>query len=482
MTKRIAIVGAGISGLATAHYLRRGLSAAALGADLVILESDRVPGGTMRTVREDGFFIEWGPNGFLANKPHTLDLVRELGMEARLQRSSDSARRRYVFVRGRLRRMPETPFSFLASDLLTLPGRLRVLAEPFAPPPPAGKDESVAEFASRRLGAEAMEKLIEPMTAGVFAGDPDKLSLGSCFPRIRELESRYGGLIKAMLSLRWERRMGRASAVGPDGRPKEMSAGPGGALTSFDNGVAVLIEALAGKLSSGLRLNAVVESIARRDGRWVLSVQDRDRRAEESADAVVLACPAHAASRIVGRLDPALADELGLIPYVPVAVAALGYDAASLRRPLDGFGFLVPRTEGRRILGALWDSSVFPGRAPQGRALVRVMVGGARQPALARQREENILALAREELALTMGLRAEPVLAKVFAHERAIPQYPVGHAEALGRIDGLVRAHQGLHLNSNAYLGIGLNDCVLRSRLAAERVLRDLAGPAAMLQ
>ncbi|MFA6315997.1 MAG: protoporphyrinogen oxidase, partial [Elusimicrobiota bacterium] len=298
MPRKVVIVGAGISGLVTAHYLRRTLEASGETSDILILEADSIPGGTMRTVPDQGFDIEWGPNGFLTNKPHTLDLVRDLGIESRLLRSSDRARKRFVLSEGKLKRLPESPFSFFTSDLLSLAGRLRVMAEPFASAPPEGKDESLAEFASRRLGTEAMEKLIEPMAAGVFAGDPDRLSLKSCFPRIHELEIRYGGLIKAMLSLQWERRRGKAAAIGPDGRPKEMSAGPGGVLTSFDKGVRVLIETLAGRLSDSLRFDVNVSSLKRLGSRWELSVSEKGRPSYVQADAVVLACPAGEASRI----------------------------------------------------------------------------------------------------------------------------------------------------------------------------------------
>ena len=463
---RIAVVGAGISGLATAHFLRQGLSAAGAGAELTVFEAGREPGGTMRTAREQGFFMEWGPNGFLTNKPATLELVRELGCEGRLLSSSSLARKRYVFSGGRMHRLPEAPPAFLRSQLLSWSGRLRVMAEPFAPGPPPDRDESVAEFARRRLGAQAMERLIEPMCAGVFAGDPDQLSLRSCFPRIHELESRYGGLIKAMLSLRWERRKAAS-------RPA-MSAGPGGVLTSFDTGVQALVEVLAGRCAAELRLGAEVASVTRRDGRFRLAVKASGQVSECEADAVIVSAPAYAASGLLRGLDAELGAELDRIPYAPITVAALGYDAAALRNPLDGFGFLVPRLEGRRILGALWDSSVFPGRAPQGRALIRVMVGGARQPDLARLPAEELLALVRAELRELMGITAEPLLERVFFHGRGIPQYRVGHGRLLERTQARLAAWPGLHLNSNAYRGVSLNDCVLQSRLCAQSVLKGL--------
>ncbi|HAM35704.1 MAG TPA: protoporphyrinogen oxidase [Elusimicrobia bacterium] len=462
--KRIAIVGGGVSGLATAYSLDRQLEAAGLSAEMLIFESQPKPGGTMRTIQEQGFFMESGPNGFLTNKPHALDLARELGLENRLQKSSGLARKRFVFSRGRLHRLPETPGAFLGCRLLSPGGRLRVLAEPFVRPGSRQQDESVAQFASRRLGQEAMEKLIEPMTAGVFAGNPDQLSLRSCFPRIHELESRYGGLIKAMLALRGERRR--------RGVKQSMSAGPGGVLTSFDAGVEVLIDSLAGCLAKSLRLNAAVEAVSRCNGKYLLSVRENSGSAQCEADAVVLATPAHAAGRLLGVSAPELGAELERIPYVPVAVVALGFDAAALSRPWDGFGFLVPRKEGRGILGALWDSSVFEGRAPAGKALVRVMVGGARQPELARLTQGELLALVREELRGIMGIKAEPVLSRVFFHEQGIPQYLVGHGQVLERLNARLAAWPGFYLNSNAYRGVSLNDCIRESKLAAQSMLK----------
>ena len=353
---RIAIVGAGISGLATAHYLVRFLSAAGKSAEMVILEAEKVPGGKMRTIVEEGFRMEWGPNGFLTNKPHSLELVRELGIEDRLARSSDLARKRFIYSGGTMHRLPETPRAFLLSNLLSLGGKLRICGEPFAPAPPGGVDESLGDFARRRLGEEALEKLIDPMVTGIFAGDPDRMSLASCFPVIRDLERRYGGLVKGMLSLARERRKA--------GEKREMSAGPGGVLTSFDDGVQALIDVLSGRLADGLHLGVSVEQARRRDGQRILSLLADGQRGEIDADRVVFAILAYAAAEIVRPLDPDLSGALGAIPYSPISVVALGYDRATLGHPLDGFGFLIPRGEKRKILGALWDSSVFENRAP----------------------------------------------------------------------------------------------------------------------
>ena len=218
--KRIVIVGAGISGMCTAHSLVREFSAAGKSVEILLFEAEKVPGGKMRTIREDGFHMEWGPNGFLTNKPHSLELVKELGAEDRLARSSDLARKRFIFSGGRLHRLPETPQAFFRSRLLSLRGRVRILGELFAPGPPEGVDESLGNFARRRLGPEALEKLIDPMVTGIYAGDPDRMSLESCFPLIHDLERKHGGLVKGMIALQRERKKA--------GEKREMSAGPGG--------------------------------------------------------------------------------------------------------------------------------------------------------------------------------------------------------------------------------------------------------------
>jgi oxygen-dependent protoporphyrinogen oxidase len=466
--RRIAIVGAGISGLCTAHYLVREFQAAGKSVEIILFEADPVPGGKMRSIPQDGFRMEWGPNGFLTNKPHSLNLVRELGIEDRLARSSDLARKRFIFSGGRLHRLPETPAAFFRSPLLSLPGRLRIIGELFAPPPPAGVDESLGDFARRRLGPEALEKLIDPMVTGIFAGDPDRMSLKSCFPLIHDLEQKHGGLVKGMLALQRERRNA--------GEKREMSAGPGGVLMSFSNGVQELTDILADRFSNGLHLGVTVDRISRRDGKILLSLEERKLRGEIDADVVVLAVPAYAASELLGDLDSSLRAALSAIPYSPVSVVALGYDKAALGNPLDGFGFLIPRGEKRKILGALWDSSVFPNRAPEGKALIRAMVGGVRSPALSALPPEELFRLVRGELAATMGVTADPILTRSFFHEKGIPQYLVGHAKVLGRIEERLAAFPRIYLNSNAYRGIALNDCVLQSRLTAERIIRDLHG------
>lgn len=459
---RIVIVGAGLSGLCTAFYLVRELEKAGKDAEILIFESDSVPGGKMRTIRQDGFNLEWGPNGFLTNKPFGMELVKELGIEGKVVRSSDEARKRYIYSGGALQRLPETPVAFFRSGLLSLKGRARIMWEPFAAGAPENVDESLGDFARRRLGPEALEKLIDPMVTGIYAGDPERMSLRSCFPLIHNLESRYGGLVRGMLCLKRER--------AKQGVKTKMSAGPGGVLVSFDGGVQTLADELASPLSDGLHMNVSVDRVERRGRGYILGISERGVREELEADVLVAATAGYDAARILSHVDGELTDALSSIPYSPITVAALGYDAATLGNPLDGFGFLIPGAEKRKILGALWDSSVFPNRAPAGKALIRAMVGGVRAPELASLPEGEMLALVREELASIMGISAEPVLARTFFHDRGIPQYLVGHGKLLERIDARLADLPGLYLNSNAYRGIALNDCVRESKLAAERI------------
>ncbi len=463
---RIVIVGAGLSGLCTAFYLVRSLRDAKKDAEILIFESDGVPGGKMRTIRQDGFNLEWGPNGFLTNKPFGMELVKDLGIEGRVVRSSDQARKRFILSGGTLQRLPETPVAFFRSSLLSLKGRARIMCEPFAARAPENVDESLGDFARRRLGPEALEKLIDPMVTGIYAGDPDRMSLRSCFPLIYNLENKYGGLVRGMLALKRER--------AKEGVKTQMSAGPGGVLVSFDNGTQTLADALASLLADGLHMNVSVDRVERRRGSYVLHISEKGTREEVETDVLVLATPAYDAARMLAPLDEELVAALSSIPYSPITVAALGYDAATLGNPLDGFGFLIPGSEKRKILGALWDSSVFPNRAPEGKALIRAMVGGVRAPELASLPEEQLLALIRKELSGIMGISAEPVLARTFFHDRGIPQYLVGHGKLLERIDARLAALPGLYLNSNAYRGIALNDCVRESKLAAERIAQAI--------
>ncbi|WP_456426973.1 protoporphyrinogen oxidase [Desulfurobacterium sp.] len=454
--KKVAVVGAGVSGLSTAFYIEK------FGGDNVsvtIFEKENVPGGKMLTVQKDGFIIETGPNGFLDNKPYTLDLVKDLKIEDRLYRSSDKARKRFVFVNGKLVRLPENPIAFLSSYVMSFKGKLRLAAEYFIPPKKDDSDESLSSFVKRRIGKEALEKLIDPMAAGIFAGDPDKLSVKAAFPAVWHLEKKYGGLIKGLLAMKKEK--------------KDATAGPGGVLTSFKGGVKDLIDALVANIKGEIHPGTTVKKLIPENGKWKIVYEKDDEIFEESFDKVVLSTPSYVAAALVKNFDEKLAEKLYEIEYSPIAVIAFGFIKKGLGHNLDGFGFLVPRSEGRKILGVLWDSSVFPNRAPEGKALIRAMVGGARQPHLALAGKEEIARMTYKDIKRIMKIRHRPIMTAVFKHPKGIPHYTVGHVEKVNEIFKLASNHGGLFLNSNAYRGVGVNDCVYNSLKTAEMVTSE---------
>jgi len=451
---RLVIVGGGISGLSLAYFLLEKKPS----LDIVIFESEKKPGGKIWTDKADGFLCEGGVNGFLDNRPRTLELVSKLALNP--LRSSDKARKRYIFSDGKLHLLPESPVSFFSSDLLSVYGRLRILWEIFAPKG-SGDDETLAAFAKRRLGKEAYEKLIDPMASGIYAGDPERMSLKSCFPRIHELEQKYGSLIRAMIKLQKE-----AKKTG-----KKVGAGPGGVLTSFSGGMGQIISTLSASLGERLKTDARVLSVDRKSDGYKVYLSDSS---ETEAGTVVFATPAYETSAMLRGLDKTLSSTLDEINYPAVSVICLGYRRDKISRTLDGFGFLIPNREGRKILGTLWDSSVFPNRAPEGYVLLRSMLGGVRNSELALEDEDALTHVVMTELKDIMEIKAQPDFAKVYTHVKGIPQYSPGHERRLQEIGEIVNRFHGLHITGNAYRGIGVNDCVENSYKLAERIIDDI--------
>jgi len=451
---KISVVGAGISGLATAQAVL----ARQPDAEIVIFEADRRIGGKVWTeISPEGYLCEGGVNGFLDKIPRTLELCDEVGVEP--VGADPSAQKRYVFSHGELHKLPEKPPEFLASRLLSVPGRLRVLYELFAGGTD-NPDETLAEFGTRRLGREAFERLIDPMASGVFAGDARKMSVKSCFPRIQEVEAEYGSLIRGLIKLQMKaRKEGRKDTPGP---------GPGGRLTSFSTGMSALTDTLALRLGSRIRTSSPVAGVSRNDKLYTLHMADGT---DEETDILILAVPAFAQSGILKEYEPELAELLSGIEYPALSVVCLGYREDHIAPYLEGFGFLVPSGEQRSILGTIVDSNVFPGRAPDGHALFRTMVGGARTPQLAELPDDQLLDRVRADLKDITGLKAEPEFARIFRHEKAIPQYVVGHAARLEAIDQVLERHPGLVLTGNAFRGVSLNDCVVNAWKTAESLI-----------
>jgi protoporphyrinogen/coproporphyrinogen III oxidase len=461
---RVVVIGAGIAGLTVAYRLLR--LATGPDVEVTVLEQSPRVGGNLHTETIAGFLCERGPNGFLDNAPDTLALVGELGLEPIA--SDDRARKRYIYRRGRLHLVPDSPGGFLRSQLLSWPGKVRILAEPFAPRRPEG-DETIHDFAARRLGKEAADAMVDPMVSGIFGGDASRLSLRAAFPKMWELETVHGGLFRAL----WARRAARRESGAPVGSPF-------GRLTSFAEGIETLPRALALALGPRVRTGVGASTIRR-----VGMAADRsippwrvitNHGEAIDADHVVLTGPPLAASRVVDSIDAGLASALGAIQCAPIAVVALGYDIFALNHPLDGFGFLAPRGEGIRVLGALWDSSIYPNRAPRGHALIRMMVGGAHDPGIVYLDDDALVQIARKDLRLAMGVDALPKVTHVVRHPVGIPQYTVGHLDRLATIDRALANLPGLHLTGNGYRGVAINHCIAEANTVAARVLAAGAG------
>lgn len=495
---KVAIVGGGISGLSLAHAL------AASGVEPIVLEADDRAGGKIATREKDGFLLEAGPNGFLDKEPATLELAADAGLSFALRPAAKESGRRWIYLRGRLREVPTSPPAFLRSDIVGPLTKARLALEPFSRRVKAGVDESIGSFGRRHLGRAATRDLLGAMVLGIFGGDVEKLSLASCFPRMADLERDHRSLVLAMLRLQKQRKReagaapGSASAEqGPSGsaarrdsaatapaagrrvdaatapaaerRPGAAGgpAGPSGVLTSVDGGLGRFASTLAERLGGALHLGTRVERIQREAGVFRLATAGSGGAAELHADRVVLAAPADEASRLLSPLDPALGEAIGLVPYAPMAVVHLAWPKGRIAHPLDGFGFLAPPHEGLRILGAIFVSSIFPWRAPEGMALFTVMMGGAVHPELPSLSEGELATIATRELAAIVGASGDPSLAEVVRWPMAIPQYVVGH-QALHRevMDRAARI-PGLHVGGNAWRGVGVNDCVAAARAIA---------------
>lgn len=459
---RIAVIGAGISGLATAFFLDRQCRSCGLTDAIVVLEKEMRVGGKIRSDCDQGYLVEWGPNGFLDSKPATLELCGQLGLSEDLLRSDDNARKRFIFADGRLQRVPETAAGFLRSTLISWPGKLRLGAELLVP---RGhhEDESLADFVRRRLGPEVLEKLIGPMVSGIFAGDPESMSLRSCFPRIHELEQQYGGLIRAMLRLAGQKRRERRA-----GKVVAGAAGPGGILTSFEAGLQTLPDALAASLGDSIRSGVAAATLKPKgDGFEIVLADGRSLMAE----VVICALPAPQLAGLLEISRPAMSTLLRQIPYAPLQVACFGYRSEDVPDELNGFGYLTTRSAGLHSLGTLWDSSIFPQRAPVGRRLLRTMLGGATRPGAGTLSAEQVRGEVMEDLRTTLGVEAAPEWVRIISHAAAIPQYPPGHGRRLAALEELAAGTPGLFLVGNAFYGVGLNDCVAAAGRVADRVL-----------
>jgi oxygen-dependent protoporphyrinogen oxidase len=468
---KLAVVGGGIAGLAAAHRAVEIARERRLALELALFEAGDRVGGTMQTERHEGFLVEYGPDSFLSEKPWALALCRRLGIEHRLIRTDDRFRRTYVAFRGRLHPLPDG-FQLLAptrlgpfvrSGLFSWRGKLR-MAMDLVLPRGGDPDESLGEFVSRRLGREALERVAQPLVAGIYTADPDVLSLAATMPRFLEIERRERSVI---LGLWRTARRAPAEAAGASGARWSL-------FVTFADGMEELVRALTGRLpSDAIRLKERVASVTREGEAWRLGMTDGSAAA---ADRVIIATESHQAGRMLRYTDPALSHLLEGIAYASSATVTLGWRRADIPHPLDGFGFVVPQVERRPIIACTFSSVKYPGRAPDGFALLRVFVGGALNEAMLDGDDETLSRVARAELGELLGIQAPPLFSRVSRYPKAMPQYHVGHLARVEAIEGCLRAHPGLAVAGGAYHGVGIADCVRSGEDAAARMLDHAVG------
>lgn len=458
MSRRVLVLGAGITGLSAAYEIAEKSRRERRPVEVTLLEASPRIGGKIVTETRDGLVIEGGPDSFLTLKPEAMELIKELGLEGEVVKANPSKRTLWIYLNGKLETIPAgtgllpTRFwPFLTTSLFSRHAKIRMALEPWIPPLEGEEDETLASFMRRRLGPEALERLVGPMLSGIYAGDPEKMSLQSTFPQLKEMERR-GGLMRAL----WK--VGGALSESP--------------FATLRGGLSRLTETLALRLPGGtVRTGTAVLSLAREGGRW----KARTASGVVEADAVVSALPAPQFAQVIEDEDLELACVLREIPFASTASVSLAYDAGSFPK-LDGWGFLAPRVEGKFLAGATYTSVKFPHRAPEELALIRCFVGGAGREEAAEGDDQNAARVARHELKDILRLgELHPKVTRVFRWPKGCPQYTVGHGLRLERLKSCLRDHPGLYLAGSSYDGIGLPDCIRSGRAAGAKALRALA-------
>ena len=482
--RHVAIVGGGIAGLAAAFSLYEQAASAGLPLTCTLIEAGRDWGGKILTHHVGDLTIEAGPDSFLSQKPWGLELCNKLGLSGRLINTNEHQKKTFIYSRGRLRELPEglvviVPTKlgpFLSSGLVSWPGIMRMGMDLVLPARRAGGDESLASFFSRRLGREAFERVVEPLMAGIYAGDATQISLRATFPRFLDLEQKHGSLIRGMLA-------SRSAVQAASARPASALGGRTMFVTLRD-GLAELVQALLTRLATAGAKLMTQQSVAairvRQTGTTHPIGWTYDLTLENgpviSADAVVLATPAFVSADLVRPLSPIASELLGAIPYASTATVSLAYAAGTLGAEVDGFGFVVPRVERRDLLAATWTSLKWPHRAPASQTLVRCYLGGIGREAVLQEDDRALVRRVRDELKYIAGVTGEPAYAEVNRWERGMPQYTLGHLDRLEAIQRSLDRYPSLVLAGAAYRGIGIPDCIKDGSDAAASVIRFLMG------
>ena len=478
--KRAVIIGGGVSGLSAAYYLHGEVIRSGDDIEVTLIEKDKRFGGCIVTERADGFIIEGGPDCFLSEKPWALQLCEDLGLGDRLLCTNEENRRVFILSRGTLHALPEgfmlmipTSFTpFLKSSLISLPGKFRMAMDLFLPRKRSDEEESLAQFVQRRLGDEALEKIAEPLVAGIHAGTPETMSLKSTFPRFIQLEEEYRSLILGMLA---RKRMAREFAQRRSGPKRTM-------FMSLAEGMMELTDALKARLDersllSNRKVNRI--NLIRDTDPSHNSIYEVHMEGDETlrADCVILATPVYVTAGLLQDVDDILSEALLSIPCVSTATISLAFRGAEIHHPLDGFGFVIPRAEKRKIMASTWTSVKFSHRSPSDSFLLRAFVGGAQNEELLEMDDGMIIDMARKELADIMGITADPILTRIYRWDKSMPQYRIGHAEKVRNLEERLLRYPGMYLTGCAYRGIGISDCIHDGKLTAESALKFLKNP-----
>ncbi len=446
----VAVVGAGLTGLTTAYRLKQ------RGSRVVVYEAGDRIGGSIKSVRRDGYLAELGPNSLAAPSAAVATLLAELGLDPTKVNAASAARHRYIVRRGRLLRLPMSPAELLTSRLLSNGAKLAIFGEPLVEPSDSPLEESVAAFARRRFNQEVLEYIVNPLIAGIFAGDPEQLSVRHALPKLHALERTHGSVMKAFVQMMKARREAGEAGTGP------------GSVISFHDGLQEIPDALGRELTSELRLRSPVTQLRKGPRGWTVGAAFQT---PELFDAVVYAAPAHSLDEI--DLDLAGAERLSTlasIEHPPVAVVALGFRRDQLSHPLDGFGFLVPEVERKRVLGAIFSSSLFPDRAPPGHVLVTALAGGTRDPDLVQADPQTLTARVLDDLRSLLGTQGEPTFRAVQIWPKAIPQYVLGYGRFKDIVEDIERRNPGLVLAGTYRDGVALGDAISSAEQAAGRI------------
>ncbi len=461
--KRIAVIGGGISGVATAHRLTE----LAPQCEVTLFEeADRI-GGLLNTVRQDGFLLETGADNFITNIPWGIELCRRIEFEDQLVQTRAEHRTAFVVRRGRLLKIPQgfivmSPtrmWPIISTPILSPLGKLRMACEYFVRQRQDESDESLARFVTRRFGKETYERLVQPLLGGIYTGDPEQLSTLATMPRFREMEHQHGSLSRAMLRHAKKQRKSESSG----GSRYSLFVAP-------RDGISSLLQAIANRLPPGtIETHSPVQRIAQQETKgWTVSVGGNKPRTV-AFDAVILATQAKAAAKLLADVSPQIADPLDAIHHSGCAIVSLAFRRSQIAHPMDGFGFVVPIIENRKILSGSFSSIKYPGRAPDDQVLIRVFIGGACQPELLELSDDALREIAVSELAELMGITGEPTLTRIARLPETMPQYYVGHQQRIATIESCVGDIKGLFLTGNAFHGVGIPLCVHSGEKAAEQ-------------